>query len=420
MIVITGRLSNLVVLDIDPRHGGDESLKDWEAQHGPLPETVRCLTGGGGAHYYFAYPPTLEVRNTTAVLPGVDRRGEGGYVLAPPSLHASGVPYRWEIGQGPEEIAVAAVPDTHRALFEEGQTRAPTTGALDLEALTEGRLRIAEGTRNDRLTRIAGHYVGEGRPEWEVRQLLHGINVQACDPPLPEQEIDHLVASICGREARRHAMAAQVSRRLNGEQDEADLTTEDRLGMAESLWREVAVPGITDWIALRTSKGMEYLLVTPENEVSLGSDLLDYPRIRRVLLNELEILAPPSKQMAGRWDHRALLLRQLAREVQVEPARAEERIHDWIEAFVQQYGAHEVPREQRRDALASGAILVDGILHLRPYRLTLFIEAYFGERMDTTQMRKLLRATGWEDTKVSVFDPRSKQESTTSAWKKPG
>jgi hypothetical protein len=54
--IATGIASGLLVLDVDPRHGGDEALRDLEAQHGPLPDTVRALTGGGGVHLVFRYP----------------------------------------------------------------------------------------------------------------------------------------------------------------------------------------------------------------------------------------------------------------------------------------------------------------------------------------------------------------------------
>jgi putative DNA primase/helicase len=54
--IITGRQSNLFVLDVDPGKGGDDSVRDLEAQYGPLPNTVEVLTGKGGRHFYFQYP----------------------------------------------------------------------------------------------------------------------------------------------------------------------------------------------------------------------------------------------------------------------------------------------------------------------------------------------------------------------------
>ena len=87
--IVTGAVSGLVVIDIDPKHGGEQSLTELEREHGPLPKTVEAITGGGGHHLYFAHPGG-EVRNKVGLAPGIDLRGDGGYIVAPPSLHASG------------------------------------------------------------------------------------------------------------------------------------------------------------------------------------------------------------------------------------------------------------------------------------------------------------------------------------------
>lgn len=78
----------LVAVDIDPGNGGELSLEFLEEEHGPLPDTVVCHTGGGGRHYYFTSARPLP--NRTGLLPGIDIRGEGGFVVAPPSVHKNG------------------------------------------------------------------------------------------------------------------------------------------------------------------------------------------------------------------------------------------------------------------------------------------------------------------------------------------
>ena len=84
--VPTGRRSGLLVLDVDPRDGGPESLARLEQDNGPLPETARARTGGGGTHVFFRYPAGETVRNSAGALgAGLDVRGEGGYVVVPPS-----------------------------------------------------------------------------------------------------------------------------------------------------------------------------------------------------------------------------------------------------------------------------------------------------------------------------------------------
>lgn len=87
--IVTGSISGIVMLDIDPRHGGDTSLKSLERQHNPMPMTGECRSGGGGRHLYFAHPGGV-VRNKVGLAAGADLRGDAGYVVAPPSIHASG------------------------------------------------------------------------------------------------------------------------------------------------------------------------------------------------------------------------------------------------------------------------------------------------------------------------------------------
>ena len=107
--VMTGEISNLVVLDVDPNHGGDASLDRLERQLAPLPVTVQATTGGGGRHLYFAHPGAL-VRNRAGLAQGIDMRGDGGYIVAPPSVHPSGRRYAWVPGRSPAEIMPAALP----------------------------------------------------------------------------------------------------------------------------------------------------------------------------------------------------------------------------------------------------------------------------------------------------------------------
>ena len=99
--IATGTLSGLVVIDIDPRHGGGESWRDLVAELGLSDlDTPQVITGGGGMHYYFQYP-SGHVPSRANIRPGVDVRAAGGYVIAPPSLHASGGRYEWEAGCEP-------------------------------------------------------------------------------------------------------------------------------------------------------------------------------------------------------------------------------------------------------------------------------------------------------------------------------
>lgn len=105
--VVTGRVSGVAALDIDPRSGGDGALAALEAVHGALPRTVEARSGGGGRHVWFAIAVEL---SSTVVAPGVELKAERSSVIAPPSLHVSGERYTWLPEQGPDELALAPLP----------------------------------------------------------------------------------------------------------------------------------------------------------------------------------------------------------------------------------------------------------------------------------------------------------------------
>lgn len=104
--IATGAKIKAWVLDVDGAQGS-ASLTQLEAELGPLPDTLEQKTGGGGRHLFFAWPEGREIRNKQAVRPGIDVRGQGGYVVAPPSVHESGQPYLWPLGDG---CRIAAAP----------------------------------------------------------------------------------------------------------------------------------------------------------------------------------------------------------------------------------------------------------------------------------------------------------------------
>ena len=106
--IVTGKISNIIVLDIDKKNNGLETLKELE-----IPDTVTVKTGGGGFHYFFQYPEGFDkisnFQNEEA-LPGIDLRADGGYVVAPPSVHPNGERYRFVAGKNFGEIDIAQAP----------------------------------------------------------------------------------------------------------------------------------------------------------------------------------------------------------------------------------------------------------------------------------------------------------------------
>ena len=182
--VVTGALSGLVVLDVDPRHGGAQALAAIETRHGALPQTVESVTGGGGRHVYFAHPGG-EVRNRVGLAPGIDLRGDGGTIVAPPSIHPSGNPYRWRAGHGPAEMAPAPLPAWLLAPRFAG--RAAGGGADWCRALFAHPLE--GGARQAVLAAYARHLLAHDVDPDVALELLLAWNHARARPPLADGEI---------------------------------------------------------------------------------------------------------------------------------------------------------------------------------------------------------------------------------------
>jgi replicative DNA helicase len=103
----------MFIIDVDEHHAaasGGDTLHDLEVAHGKLPTTVETLTGSGGRHIYLASPVPITNDAGRRLGPGIDIRGVGGQVLAPPTIHPNGQPYVWVDGCGPMDVEIADAP----------------------------------------------------------------------------------------------------------------------------------------------------------------------------------------------------------------------------------------------------------------------------------------------------------------------
>jgi hypothetical protein len=181
----TGTDSGLVVLDVDPCSNGRATLEALRREYGPLPRTPTVLTGSGGEHMYFRYPATTEVRNSAGKLgAGLDVRGEGGYVVAPPSVHASGNRYTWVRSL---DEPLADCPPWLLASLPQGPRLAPPEGVTYL---------IPMGQRNAELASIAGTLRRRGLGESEILAALRAVNQERCRPALDAGEVERIAGSI--------------------------------------------------------------------------------------------------------------------------------------------------------------------------------------------------------------------------------
>lgn len=192
--------ASLVVVDIDPRAGGDDVLADLEHEHGTLPESVECRTGAGGRHVYLAGPHDLASFDLGA---GLEIKAGGRQVVAPPSVHPeTAALYEWLPGRAPGEIERALVPEwvleqRPRAAERAGR-RTPAHQWVAL--VSEG---YAEGARNAGLAALIGHLLAKDVDAHLTAEIAHLVNAERFRPPLPAPEVDAVVRSIAGREVRR-------------------------------------------------------------------------------------------------------------------------------------------------------------------------------------------------------------------------
>jgi putative DNA primase/helicase len=188
--IATGAGSGIFVLDIDVRNGGEDSLDTLIVKHGRLPDTLQAITGSGGRHFYFAHP-AVPVPNFVGLLPGIDVRGDGGLVVAPPSIHASGRRYDWDGIDGLASEILPAPGWLVDLIFGKLPVGRKTRFELPAE--------IPEGERNETLHRYACSLrgTGGGLEFAEILNAVSAANESRCNPPLPVGDVRTLVESAC-------------------------------------------------------------------------------------------------------------------------------------------------------------------------------------------------------------------------------
>jgi predicted transcriptional regulator len=190
----TGERTGLLVLDVDAEKNGFTSLDALEKKHEPLPETTTVKTGGGGMHVYLDYPTGSGIRNSTGqVGAGLDMRGEGGYVVAPPSRTHKG-PYA-VLNRFPRAAPPKWLLETVREPYsapegKDNSERYPVSATLEGEP-------IPEGQRNDTLTRVGGKLRARGLELEGLGAELLAVNAARCSPPLEVSEVAGIAQSVC-------------------------------------------------------------------------------------------------------------------------------------------------------------------------------------------------------------------------------
>jgi hypothetical protein len=185
--IATGSRSGFDVIDVDPRHGGNEGLEELKKLHGEVPHTIEALTGGGGQHLLLRHVDG--VRNQAGIWPGIDIRGEGGYIVVAPSKHKSGKKYEWESSSRPGDAEIA---DWPKQWFVEVARK---KSEMKLPASSTG-ASIPEGERNNTLSSFAGSMRRRGMSEKSINAALLAENQMRCHPPLSASEVRRIAGSV--------------------------------------------------------------------------------------------------------------------------------------------------------------------------------------------------------------------------------
>lgn len=236
----------LLVLDVDGEAGAD-ALHALQREHGELPATVEVLTARGRHLYFTSDEP---IRNSAGKLgPGLDVRGDGGYIVAPPSVHESGHRYEWSVDGHPDEVALAELPPWLLARLRDEQRNGSTPPVVAGS--------IPAGKRNDELARLAGAMRRKGMGSEELAAALRVTNAQRCHPPLEEKEVAAIAESVARYEPESDdgAKLSQATRLVALATAEAELFhSEDRTAFAS-----LAVDGHRETWPLRSKRVRTWL-----------------------------------------------------------------------------------------------------------------------------------------------------------------
>lgn len=322
----TGAESGIVVLDIDRQ----SAYQFLESRGFEIPETLTARTYKG-KQYYFKHPgfPMANGANMGAEdkrdkdkATGIDFRGDGGYVVAPPSLHpdgentSTGFSGAYEFEDPDAEIADCPkwLIDFHE---EDKNHRAEVR-----ESVVEGGGDIPEGARDQTLTSIAGNLRRSGHEYAHIRRYLMMVNAENCKPPLPQEDIDKIANSVCKYDpatllVSEAEQAIEMMKEVQAEQGEAKQTTEGtKRGLELQLTRRTHGAGRrAQFVATIFFKGRTAVL-----DGITGNQLITFSTIRGLAVEE-GLFLPNSKQVVNQW---SVIVQKALEDATVETREADE------------------------------------------------------------------------------------------------
>ena len=240
--IATGSVSGVFVVDADLKHGGRTAWVDICKEHDPF-TTLVAQSGGGGLHSYFRYPNGgRKIKSGTGVLaPGIDIRGDGGYIIVPPSITQA--PYIFEVP--PTKVEVADAPDWLLARLDghapKPKPKPKTKSNSELEPKTSSIYTPlsqppVDGNRNDSLFHntliLAREGLDKDHALATARERYKG------QPDFPDSEIVATVENAYNRMSEKKVMKDYCFRQEAGDAELFALMFRDRVIFvhAEKAW----------------------------------------------------------------------------------------------------------------------------------------------------------------------------------------
>jgi hypothetical protein len=268
--IVTGKVSGIIVLDEDD----PPVFQAWLAEHGyklPLTPTVKTSTFKDDQgnihqkfHYYFKHPGG-KIKNMIKKIPGADIKGDGGYVVAPPSIHPNGEQYEWCFGLDLKDCDLEPLPawllehlelEISQVEITEGDLLPP-----DEDWVTKALRGVDKGERDNTAIRLAGYYLGRGEPEPRVLEMLRSWNLRN-EEALPDKDLCKVVSSAARMEARKRIKTGAQEGKAASEPNNLSWE-EQRQAALQGLGERLGLP-ITD---IRVTKSDDSVL-----EFALGED----------------------------------------------------------------------------------------------------------------------------------------------------
>lgn len=246
LAIIVGQISGLLVIDIDDPIEGEKSFRKYFGDVKTL--TVKTPRG---THYYFKHPGDREINNAIRAAPGLDIKGDGGYVLAPPS-----VGYTW--------IKNVIVDLPNQTLLTENKAKKK----VDLGNTED----ILEGGRDNAITKKAGKLLAMKHSVAETFGMCQAYNLAFCKPPLPESDIKRIVTSIAGREQEKQSSIPPIKgKRIHIMEDFDTIERED----VTWLWPQTIPCGMYSLLIGDPGVGKSMFTVDLAARISAGLPLPD-------------------------------------------------------------------------------------------------------------------------------------------------